>query len=402
MKSLLRALVLLMVAASVVQTGVSAGAQTASSQKRVVKIDDTTGELVDITQAQAVQQAPQQAAPGIVILNNQRSTQLSNQQTGQEATQAVIQDQPTNVIEDSPLSMSAAERRRRDRQNLEMQTEQRIVEKLEEARIEDERSRSERLFNKGFSSRDQQEHAAPVHAAPAPQHVHVVPAPVAPPVTHVVVEKHEEPKVNVREEVRAALDEMKPKDQAPMTQYYVQGLVGLGEYPEAKNVRGNMAMGFSLGMVTPERFVAEGTFQYSQYDIDTMQAGYSYSTPAFKEMTQYNFQAAVKYQILGGKVRPVIGAIAGYTYRNYEDQQYGYYSGSTSDVSTNAFDIGGLVGLDIQLTTSFSLGADFRYMKNVSFRENSNYSQSFVYGRTGKAVEEFNYYLGSLVGRFTF
>lgn len=398
MKSLLRALVLLMVAASVVQTGVSAGAQTASSQKRVVKIDDTTGELVDITQAQAVQQAPQQAAPGIVILNNQRSTQLSNQQTGQEATQAVIQDQPTNVIEDSPLSMSAAERRRRDRQNLEMQTEQRIVEKLEEARIEDERSRSERLFNKGFSSRDQQEQQ---QQAPAPQQIQVIqaPAPVAAPV---VVEKHEEPKVNVREEIRAALDEMKPKDPTPTTQYYVQGLVGLGEYPEAKNVRGNMAMGFALGLITPERFVAEGTFQYSQYDIDTMQAGYSYSTPAFKEMTQYNFQAAVKYQILGGKVRPVIGAIAGYTYRNYEDQQYGYYSGSTSDVSTNAFDIGGLVGLDIQLTTSFSLGADFRYMKNVSFRENSNYSQSFVYGRTGKAVEEFNYYLGSLVGRFTF
>lgn len=384
MKNLVYALAIVMLV-----SGVNAQAQNPSAQKRVVKIDDSTGELVDITQAQ---EAPAvQPAPGIVILNNQKSTQGSSQVSGQKSSQTAIQDQPANVIEDSPLNMSSAERRRRDRQNLEMQTEQKIVEKLEDARIEDERARSERLFNKGFGSRDQNE------AAPAPQQVQVIQAPAP-----VVVEKKEEPKIDVKQEVRAALDEMKPKDDEPMTSYYVQGLVGTGEYPDAKNVRGNMAMGFSLGLVTPERFVAEGTFQYSKYDIDTMQAGYTYSTPAFKEMTQYNFQAALKYQILGGKVRPVIGAIAGYTYRSYEDQQYSYYSGSTSDVSTNAFDIGGMVGVDIQLTSSFSLGADFRYMKNVAFRENSDYSRSFVYGRTGKAVEEFNYYLGSLVGRFTF
>lgn len=385
MKNLLRALVFLMLAVTV---SVGAQAQTTQgSQKRVVKIDDSTGELVDITEAQV---AP---TPGIVILNNQKSSQLSNQASGQQTSQATVQDQPANVIEDSPLNMSAAERRRRERQGLELQTEQKIVEKLEDARMEDERTRSERLFNKGFSSRDHKEEAPP-------QQVQVIQAP-APAPTPVVVVK-EEPKVNVKEEIRAALEEMKPKSEEPTTQYYVQGLVGTGEYPDAKNVRGNVSMGFSLGLVTPERFVAEGTFQYSKYDIDTMQAGYSYSTPAFKEMTQYNFQAALKYQILGGKVRPVIGAVAGYTYRSYEDQQYSYYNVATPSVSTNAFDIGGLVGVDVQLTSSFSLGADFRYMKNVAFRENSDYSRSFVYGRTGKAVEEFNYYLGSLVGKFTF
>jgi hypothetical protein len=360
-----------------------AGAAHAQAQaKRLVQIDDSTGELVEVTPTEA--NAAVQTQPGIVILNSQKATQSS--------TQSAIQDQPTNVIEDSPLTMSAAERRRRDRQTLEMRTEQKIVEKLEESRIEDERARAERLFGNGFSGQQQQ--------APAPQAVQVIQAPQPVQVVEVPVPK-EEPKVDVKQEVRAALEEMKPKETPKQTSYYVQGLVGIGDYPDAINVRGNVATGFSFGLVTPERFVAEGTFQYSEYDIEDMQAGYSYGYPPFKTLNQYNFQAAIKYQILGGKIRPVIGAIAGYTYRSYEEQQY-YYVGNVKNVSTNAFDIGALAGLDLQLTDSFALGFDLRWMKNIAYRENSDFQQSFVYPRAGKVVEELDYYLGSLTGKFTF
>jgi hypothetical protein len=386
MKSVKRGLIL---RAAVLQLAVLlsvVGAQAQSSQKRLVQIDETTGELVEVTPSETAQVAPQ---AGIVILNNQKSTQ--------SAGQAVIQDQPTNVIEDSPLTMSSAERRRRERQSMELQTEQKIVEKLEEARMEDERARGERLFNQGFGSGNNQ----PVQQQVAPQTVQVIQAP--PPVVEVapVQIQKEEPKVNVKEEIRAALDEMKPKETPKQTSFYVQGLVGIGEYPDAINVRGNVATGFSLGMVTPERLVAEGTFQFSEYDIEDMQAGYSYGYPPFKTLSQYNFSAAIKYQILGGKLRPVVGAIAGYTYRSYQEQQY-YYTGNVQSVSTNAFDVGALVGLDVQLTDSFALGFDFRWMKNIAYRENSDYQASFVYPRAGKAVEELNYYLGSLTGKFTF
>lgn len=362
-----------------------AGAAHAQTQtKRLVQIDDSTGELVEVTPSET--NAAVQTQPGIVILNNQKATQTS--------TQTAIQDQPTNVIEDSPLQMSAAERRRRDRQALELHTEQKIVEKLEESRMEDERARSERLFGNGFSSGQQQQ-------APAPQAVQVIQAPAPIQVVEVPAPAKEEPKVDVKQEVRAALEEMKPKETPKQTSYYVQGLVGIGNYPDAINVRGNVATGFSFGLVTPERFVAEGTFQYSEYDIEDMQAGYSYGYPPFKTLNQYNFQAAIKYQILGGKIRPVVGAIAGYTYRTYEEQQY-YYVGGMKNVSTNAFDVGALAGLDIQLTDSFALGFDLRWMKNIAYRENSDYQQSFVYPRAGKSVEELNYYLGSLSGKFTF
>lgn len=412
MKNLVRALVLLMLAAAFVQSGVTAEAQT-TAQKRVVTVDDTTGELVDITQAQEAARPSANGTPGIVILNNQKSTQTAGQVSGQKASQTAIQDQPANVIEDTPLSASQAERRRRERQGLEMQTEQKIVEKLEDARIEDEKARSERLFNKGFSSRDHKEHDEAPAATPAPQQVQIIQAPAP-----VVVEKEREhePRVNVKEEIRAAFDEMNKKE-TPQTSYYIQGLTGMGQYPDAKNVTGNMALGFGVGMVTQERIVAEGTFQYSQYDVKQVNgyssyqpgygADYSGSIP-FTKATQYNFQAAMKYQILGGRVRPVVGAIAGYTYRSYEGSNTysGYYGGGyaqpTNNASTNAFDLGVLVGLDVQVTNTFSVGADFRYMKNVAYKGNGDYSNAYALQAPFKRLEEINYYLGSLVGKFTF
>ena len=377
MKNMIRVLAVIMLmqsTAALAQTGVQS-----APQKRVVQIDESTGDLVEVEQV-----APQATAP-IVIMNNQKSTQGT--------AQTAIQEQPTTIIEDSPLSMSSAERRRRDRQSLELQTESRIVEKLEEARMEDERRRSERLFNQSFGSGD--------HSQPAPQQVQVIQAPVAAPVAPVEAVKPE-PKVSVKEEIRAALEEMKPKEEAKPTEYYIQGLVGMGNYPDAVNVRGNVSTGFSVGIVTPERIVAEGTFQYSEFDIETMNPGYSYATPPFKTLSQYNFSAAMKYQLFSGRVRPVVGAVAGYTYRSYRDQQTYYYSTNAGNVSTNAFDVGGLVGLDVQLTNSFSIGVDLRYMKNIAYRENSDYQRSFVYQRVGKAVEELDYYMSSLVARFMF
>jgi hypothetical protein len=414
MKNLVRALVFLMLAAAVVQGGVKAEAQT-TAQKRVVTVDESTGELVDVTQAQEAAHPAASGTPGIIILNNQKSTQgsgqVAGQVSGQKTAQSAIQDQPTNVVEDTPLSTSAADRRRRERQGLEMQTEQKIVEKLEDARIEDEKARSERLFNKGFSSRDQKQREEVPVATPAPQ-IQVIQAPAP------VVEKEQEPRVNVKEEIRAAFDEMNKK-QAPETQYYIQGLTGIGQYPDAKNVTGNMALGFGVGMVTQDRIVAEGTFQYSQYDVKQVggyasyPAGYGVdygSSIPFTKATQYNFQAAMKYQILGGRVRPVVGAIAGYTYRSYEGNNgYSYYGGgysggygSTTSASTNAFDLGALVGLDVQVTTTFSIGADFRYMKNVAYKGNGDYSNAYALQAPFKRLEEINYYLGSVVGKFTF
>ncbi len=107
--------------------------------------DEATNTVVE-PQAQVIETR----ANPVIILNNQR-----------------LQEQPTTVVEASPLMESNAERMRKQRQGLEVNTEQRIVEKLEEARMEDERARAERLFGTGCGT------AKPA-PAPAP-----APAPVA-------------------------------------------------------------------------------------------------------------------------------------------------------------------------------------------------------------------------------
>lgn len=371
---------------------VTAQAQTAEPGKRLVKIDESTGELVEVEQ-------PAAAAPAnpIFIVNsqNQKSTQ------GQANVQAQVQDQPTSVVEDSPLSISAAEKRRRERQQLEVSTEQKIVEKLEEARMEDEKRRSERLM-KNFGGTE--EAPAPavqpqvIYQAP-PQPVVVAPAPIAAPV--VEAPKEEAKPIDIKGEVKAALEEMKPKEEPAQPEYYVGGLVGMGKYPDVINVRGNIATGVTVGMISPERFVAEGSFIYSEYDIEVIDQGYAYWYPTFKTMTQYNFTGGVKYQLLPGKFRPVVGALAGYTHRQYRNKQY--YGVNSDEATTNSFDIGFVAGADLMLTKNFSVGIDFRYMKNVAYRENSQYPSSFVYPQNqGNPVEKLDYTTTSLVGKFSF
>ena len=86
--------------------------------------------------------------------------------------QTSVQTQPTTFIEASPLSDSKADYIRKNRQDEEMKTETRIVEKLEQSRMEDEKRRAAALFGDKFDSMQNQSPAQPaVQMAPAPQHV---------------------------------------------------------------------------------------------------------------------------------------------------------------------------------------------------------------------------------------
>ena len=335
-------------------------------------------------------------SPGqIYILNSQ------NQRAA--AANANIQEQPNTLIEASPLKESRAEQLRRSRQGMETQTEQKIVEKLEEARMEDERARADRLFGSGFGSgRNEQpvQQMQPVQPMqPAP--VQVVPAPVvvAEPAVAAPI-KEEEPKVNIREEVRAALEDANRKEEK--TNFYVAAQAGVAEYPDVKNIRGNMSTGFSVGMVTPERVAIEAGFLYSTYTLEVVDPyAYGYTPyPLFKDLTQYNYTAAVKYLVLPGRFRPFMGALVSYTNRKYSDKtSYLPYS-ANNDVSTNAFDIGVTAGMDLQFTSTFAVGFDFRYLTNISYNE--EYPRSIYAPRRGTPVEKLDYYTAGLVAKFTF
>lgn len=281
----------------------------------------------------------------------QVQTQLVQQQViaAPQAAQAV-QVQPTTTIEATPLMESRAELIRKARQDAELTTEQKIVEKLEQSRMEDEKRRADVLFGEKFNSINSPAPAptAPVAVAtpaPAPAPV-VVTEPVAAPivptqvVAPVVIETEDKiDKETVRSEISAALSDLKKQDEKPKAKSYFSVLAGTGDYPDAVNVKGQYALGFAVGKQMNERMLVEGTFLYSNYQVEQKEAFY-YNYDLYHritEMDQYSIGMAAKYQLLDGAVHPVVGALMAYTYRSFTDSQFAIYADSST---SHALDLG--------------------------------------------------------------
>ena len=359
-------------------------------------------------------------------------------------TVAPVQTQsaPTTVIEDQPVKDSREELLKKARGQMEDHTERRVEEKIEEARIRDEKKRADRLN----SAIDQSEATpppalapvAPIGAAPvfAPVGTEVIVAPAAPvvvptaqaivapvaPVKEVKVERKEVEDVKVesaddvrpvvREEVRSDMarrDERKD-DQA---QAYVGAIGGIADYPSATNIKANGSAGVQLGYITKNRIVVEGSFAYSSFDIQQNSNGGYYSNQyqylPYKDLSQYNMTVGLKYEILPGTFRPYVGVLAGYTKRNYSQANayYTYATGSNQDASSDAIDYGFNVGLDFAVSSNVLIGVDFRYMTNLSNHVDDGYqaarNYSSTYGGTSTTpVEEIDYYSAGISAKFLF
>jgi outer membrane protein W len=342
-------------------------------------------------------------SPSAVQVNVTNATDQT--QVAQQA-----QKQPVTIIEASPLMESRADKIRKARQDVEVQTEQKIVEKLEMSRIEDERRRSEILFGDKFNQMSGGVSApAPAVVVPAPTPAPVVLAPV--PVQEVapVEVTPAEPSLSredVRNEMTAALADMKEKDKKPEDKWFMGALLGVGEYPDASNVKGSYALGVSAGKKYKDRLLVEGSFMYASYDVQQESIGsyyyYSYANylPRITTMDQYQAALTAKMQLGDAMIRPLIGATMAYTYRSFTDKQFSTYS---SNATSDAVDVGAVAGLDLELSDTFSLGLDLRYMINLTSKTSSDFQRSTIYQRTNATpIEKFNYYTLGLVGRSTF
>lgn len=318
-----------------------------------------------------------------------------------QQTQQTVQTQPTTFIEASPLSDSRADMIRKNRQDEEMRTESRIVEKLEQSRMEDEKKRANVLFGDKFETMQ-----ATQHSVTQPTAVQVAP-PVAVEPVYIETKTHFEPKEEltrdaVREEVRAALQDDATAVSAPVETRYFAGLAGIGEYPDVNNVKANYTLGAAFG-TRYDYFMVEGAFLMSNYSVDmnnTMGFGPgAYRTDNY-EVNQYQGVIAAKYQLLGGIVRPVLGGLIAYSYRNFTLTN-SYTNGSQDTGNSHAIDLGVTTGIDLELSPKFSLGLDMKYMFNMSSRVNSNYSNS-TYARIGTPIEKLQYYIMGIAARVNF
>lgn len=324
---------------------------------------------------------------GILILN-------------QGSQSAPVTQQPTTYVEAKPLfnSRSNVEQLRRARQEAEIFTQEKIDEKLEESRLKDEKLRAKRLFGDRLNNMSISESQPPVYNSTQsnntqPKVVQVVTGPT-------VSDSNEDIKDEIMEAVRAEMEEIKEEKLPEEQSYYMSGAVGMAEYADVNNIEGNIATGATLGIEMESGAIVELNFYYSNYYI----ADY-WTRPFFKEMDQYNFILAAKYNLFKGKIRPQVGGLAGYTYRKYFNRNYYYsasYSNNEVDITSQAFDVGLIAGLDVSLSSNFSIGVDYRYMMNITSRTESELLGRYFHPRRGEFVEDLDYSLITLRGSVRF
>ncbi|MCB0411754.1 MAG: outer membrane beta-barrel protein [Bdellovibrionales bacterium] len=329
------------------------------------------------------------APGGVVILNSQQAGATADQRQSQVS-------QPTTYVEASPLVESRADAMRKARQGAEVQTEQKIVEKLEESRLEDERPRADRLFGDRF------EPVHPVVNAPTATSGVVV-APVVTKSETNVGQVNVDSKDNEVEIIKGSSHEKHHDDHwhSSDNKYYVGGNFGVAEYFDISNMQGNGALGFTLGTIIDNGFMFEGSFLYSNYYIDEF-----WKIDYFKEMNQYNYNFTTKYSPFKYSFRPYVGASLGYTYRSYTNRTPGYYQGIPDDdsINTNAVDLGLLLGLDLAVTDNFMIGAEYRYNRNLINRSEYDFltRSDLRMPQYGTPIEELSYYTLLVNGKFLF
>ncbi|MBC7458271.1 MAG: hypothetical protein H7235_08340 [Bdellovibrionaceae bacterium] len=281
-----------------------------------------------------------------------------------------------------------------------MKTETRIVEKLETSRMEDEKRRAQVLFGDKFDALNNKDQGAP-------QPVYVVPAqPVTAPSSHVqpiiIQEKESLSRDDVAQEVRAALDEDKASanDNTSTNLFekkYFSAQAGVPQYADYQAIRGNYSAGIGIGTQN-DYLQVEGGFIYSNYGLNAFYYNqFNQVSYAPFIMNQYQTYLSAKFQIMSGSIRPNLGGLVSYSYRTYLTDAYtSFGAAGTKTGSSGAIDLGITAGVDIALNERFTLGADLKYMFNMSANINGN----TVNGAS--SPEKLNYYLLGIAAKMAF
>lgn len=352
----------------------------------------------------------------IYILNQATPTSNAQVQTSQ------IQKQPQVDITASPLQKSRAEQIRDARQQAEVDTENRIVEKLEVSRIEDEKRRANTLFGNQFDQLSQQNNTINANNVnwnqqQPVQQVQQVPVVVAAPVQAPPAKEDDfvdgvENREWIREEIRAALKAEEQLPVEPIETRYFGAVIGIGDYPDVRNVQGNYLLGATFGTKFDNSYAIEGSFTYGDYSVEQYGGGfydpmYGSWVPRMVDVQQYSGSLAAKYLLFDGMVKPVFGGLVQYSYRNFRwsQDQYSYAipASSTSNATSHAIDVGVIAGADIDFSRKFTLGLDFRYMYNLSSRVDTGRSGGFLTAQQfGTPIEKLQYYTMSIIGKVNF
>lgn len=296
------------------------------------------------------------------------------------------QVQPPTNVEATPVKESRAEQLRKQREEVEHQTESKLIERLEDDRLLSEKERADRIFGASASP------------TPAPA---VVPAPAAPVVAPVAIQQQQQQVVTpVMAPTEVTTVSVKHEDviekKDDKAKISIGGMAGLGSYPTVNNIKGAYATGLLVDLEFAERLGVEATGVYSTYDVQNLTPclGCFNNNALVTTLNQWNFTGAFTYHVLSGRVSPVVGALAGYTRRNYS-ARVSFGPSSQSVTGSSAFDGGFLIGVDVGATEKLTIGADIRYLMNLSYRTDdplAYYNGVYI----GEPLEGLNYYFATI------
>ncbi len=341
----------------------------------------------------------------IYILNQATPSAQANAQNTNTVQTQQIQKQPTTFVEASPMVESRADQMRKSRMDAEGQTETKIVEKLEQSRLDDEKRRADVLFGNKFDQlnnkqeEQQQQPVQPVQPV-QPTVIQVPVQTIAPPP---VEQKDVLTREAIREELQSALKVEQDVPETAVETKYFSALLGMPDHPDSSNIRGNYSLGAIFGTKYDDTYAVEGAFVFSNYTMNPIYYN-GYVAPDM-DVNQYSGSIGIKYFMFSGMVKPFVGGLGQYTYRTFQWANTGYaqyYTNSSNETSTNshAIDLGVNVGADVTFNSKFTVGFDYRYFFNLSSRRNQS---AFAYQPYyGTALEQLNSTLVSVTAKVQF
>ncbi len=291
------------------------------------------------------------AEPRVLILNSQ------NQKVGQRAIHdqntANMLHQPVVRVMGTPISTTYAVELKKSRQEAELQTEQKIVEKLESSRLRDEQERLNKLFKDKSTS---------VSVAAVTQ----------PKATIVVADNKVVDSSEIYTEVVTPFRE-KSTDRIYVS---IQGGQSSNLTKAIENVQSYGSFGISLGSYDDSGLILESSFLYSRHEINKRYKNlyrnneHNYGEPNVTDVHQLTGVISLSYTPSSSRFRPYIGPAIAYN--------YWIYSANVDSVSTctginfqycdnqvkaDSIDLGLNIGMDFNLSPKASIG--FNMLVNV-------------------------------------
>lgn len=264
--------------------------------------------------------------PKIVILNNQ------NQKVDQGTN---ISNQPLVRVTGEPSYNRYSSKLRQSRLDAERKTENRIIVKLESARLMDEQKR----LNKFFGTKKA------IQTVVVAKNQEIIAAPLV---------------VSSNEIVSSSIIEDSETDKVYIGIHGGQpsNLTKL----QAGNINYHSSVGVSLGATDNSGLILESSLFYSEHtinDVNTLYNTNNYNLDG-TEVEQLSGSLALKFTPAFGRFKPYAGVAISYNYWLEEDiTSNGCYSINYCQQNTSTFDsvdLGGNVGVDFLLSYKVSLG----------------------------------------------